>query len=112
MAKKEEEIENPILKLLDPENNDPITLYDENEKPVEFEQIALIPYNDKLYAILKPVAKMDGVADDEAIVFSFEEDDSNEDQLLVVEESDAVIDEVFAIYNKLLDEQDNADKDA
>ncbi|MBO5102591.1 MAG: DUF1292 domain-containing protein [Clostridia bacterium] len=102
---KNEEIDNPILKLLDPENNDPITLYDENEKPVEFEQIALIPYNEKLYAILKPIEKMDGVADDEAIVFSFEEDDNNEDQLLVVEESDAIIDEVFAIYNKLLDEQ-------
>ena len=107
MAKKEEEMENPILKLLDPENNETITLYDENEKPVEFEQIALIPYNDKLYAILKPVEKMDGVADDEAIVFSFEEDDANEDQLLVVEESDAIIDEVFAIYNKLLDEQES-----
>lgn len=104
MAKKEEDLDNPILQLLDPENSDPIVLYDENEKPVEFEQIALIPYNEKLYAILKPVNKMDGVADDEAIVFSFEEDD-NEDQLLVVEESDAIIDEVFAIYNKLLEEQ-------
>ena len=81
---KQEELDNPILKLLDPENNDAITLYDENEKPVEFEQIALIPYNEKLYAILKPVAKMDGVAEDEAIVFSFEEDETNEDQLLVV----------------------------
>lgn len=106
---KNEEMENPILKLLDPENNEPIVLYDENEKPVSFEQIALIPYEEKLYAILKPVEKMDGVADDEAIVFSFEEDDANEDQLLVVEENDAIIDEVFAIYNKLLDEQDAAE---
>ena len=106
MAKKEEEMDNPILKLLDPENDETIVLYDENEKAVEFEQIALIPYNEKLYAILKPVAKMEGVADDEAIVFAFDEDDSNEDQLLVVEENDAIIDEVFAIYNKLLDEQE------
>lgn len=102
---KNEEMDNPILKLLDPENSDPIVLFDENEKPVSFEQIALIPYQDKLYAILKPIEKMDGVADDEAIVFSFEEDDTNEDQLLVVEENDTIIDEVFAIYNKLLDEQ-------
>ena len=106
---KNEEMDNPILKLLDPENSDPIVLFDENEKPVSFEQIALIPYQEKLYAILKPIEKMDGVADDEAIVFSFEEDDSNEDQLLVVEENDAVIDEVFAIYNKLLDEQGTAE---
>ena len=109
MAKKEE-IDNPILKLLDPENDETITLYDENEKPVEFEQIALIPFNDKLYAILKPVAKMEGVADDEAIVFAFDEDETNEDQLLVVEEDDNIIDEVFAIYNKLLDEKDEKDE--
>jgi len=102
---KNEEMDNPILKLLDPENSDPIVLFDENEKPVSFEQIALIPYQEKLYAILKPIEKMDGVADDEAIVFSFEEDDASEDQLLVVEENDTIIDEVFAIYNKLLDEQ-------
>ncbi len=106
---KNEEMDNPILRLLDPENSDPIVLFDENEKPVSFEQIALIPYQEKLYAILKPIEKMDGVADDEAIVFSFEEDDSNEDQLLVVEENDAIIDEVFAIYNKLLDEQGAAE---
>lgn len=102
---KNEEMDNPILKLLDPENSDPIVLFDENEKPVSFEQIALIPFQEKLYAILKPIEKMDGVAEDEAIVFSFEEDDANEDQLLVVEENDTIIDEVFAIYNKLLDEQ-------
>ncbi len=106
---KNEEMDNPILKLLDPENSDPIVLFDENEKPVSFEQIALIPYQEKLYAILKPVEKMEGVADDEAIVFAFEEDDTNEDQLLVVEENDAIIDEVFTIYNKLLDEQGTAE---
>ncbi len=104
MAKKEN-YDNPILQLLDKDNNDPITLYDENEKPVEFEQIAIIPHKDKLYAILKPLHPMDGVADDEAIVFSFEEDDNSDDQMLVMEESDIIIDEVFDIYNKLLSEQ-------
>ncbi len=106
---KNEDLDNPILKLLDPENDDIITLFDENEKPVDFEQIALIPYQDKLYAILKPAKPMDGVAEDEAIVFAFDEDDENDDQLLVVEEDDAIIDEVFAIYNKLLDEQGEAE---
>ena len=101
--KNEEELD--ILDVLLDENNDsPITLYDEEDNPVKFDQVAIIPLEEKLFAILKPIDEMEGVADDEAIVFSFEEDD-NEDQLLVVEESDAVIDEVFAIYNKLLEEQ-------
>jgi len=99
----EQEQDNPILKLLDPKDDSIIVLYDEEDKAVEFEQIALIPYNEKLYAILKPVKAMDGVGEDEAIVFAFEEDE-DEDQILVVEESDAVIDAVFDVYNKLIEE--------
>ena len=101
-----ETIENdPIHRLLDPKDSDPITLYDENDNKVEFEQIALIPLEDRLYAILKPANKMEGVADDEAIVFSFQEDDEQA-PVLVVEENDKIIDEVFDVYNKLLDEED------
>lgn len=106
----EQEQDNPIMRLLDPKDNSVIVLYDEEDKPVEFEQIALIPYNENLYAILKPVKKMEGVGDDEAIVFAFEEDEE-EDPILVVEENDAVIDAVFDVYNKLISEsegQDNA----
>ncbi len=98
------EQDNPIRRLLDPKDSDPIVLYDENDNKVEFEQIALIPYEEKLYTILKPVEKMEGVADDEAIVFAFEED-ADDDQILVVEENDSIIDAVFDVYNKLVDEQ-------
>ena len=101
----EQEQDNPIMRLLDPKDSGVIVLYDEDDKPVEFEQIALIPYNEKLYTILKPVKKMDGVGEDEAIVFAFEEDEE-EDQILVVEENDAVIDAVFDVYNKLVTEAD------
>lgn len=95
----------PISRLLDPKDSDPIILYDENDNQVEFEQIALIPLEDKLYAILKPSKKMEGVADDEAIVFNFQEDDEQA-PILVVEENDKVIDDVFEMYNKLLDEEE------
>ena len=101
-----ETLENdPIHRLLDPKDSDPIVLYDEDDNKVEFEQIALIPLQDKLYAILKPAKKMEGVADDEAIVFGFQEDDEQA-PVLVVEENDKIIDEVFDVYNKLLDEED------
>ena len=50
--------------LLDEDNEDPITLYDENDKPVRFDQVAIIPMDEKLYAILKPIDEMEGVADD------------------------------------------------
>ncbi len=101
-----EKVDNdPIRRLLDKDDNDPIILYDENDNQVEFEQIALIPLEDKLYAILKPAKKMEGVADDEAIVFNFQEDEEK-DPILVVEENDKTIDQVFEVYNQLLDEEE------
>lgn len=102
--------DDPIRRLLDPKDDAPIVLYDENDNKVEFEQIALIPLSDKLYAILKPAEKMDGVADDEAIVFNFQEDDEQA-PILVVEESDKIIDEVFDVYNKLLEEEEKKQKE-
>ena len=96
---------NAIDALFDANNTGNITLYNEKDEPVEFEQIAIIPLNDRVYAILKPVEKVKGVSDDEAFVFEVVEDEENGDSLRLIED-DAVIDAVFEDYNKLLDEQD------
>jgi len=102
--------ENPIEKLLDVENNEPITLYDEKDNAIKFDQIALIPFQEKLYAMLKPVEKMDGVADDEAVIFVFEEDEQDNAQFLRVVNDDKIIDEVFSIYLDLLKEEEPEEK--
>ncbi len=99
---------NAIERLLDENDLGTIVLYDENDKEVEFEQIAIIPYENEVYAILKPVKEMEGVADDEAIVFLLDADEESEDVLSVVED-DAIIDAVFDAYYKLLDEDENND---
>lgn len=99
---------NAIERLLDENDLGTIVLYDENDKEVEFEQIAIIPYENEVYAILKPVKEMEGVADDEAIVFLLDADEDSEDVLSVVED-DAIIDAVFDAYYKLLDEDENND---
>lgn len=106
MTKKEEQIEElDVLDiLLDEENDSPITLYNELDKPIRFDQVAIIPMNEKLYAILKPIDEMEGVADDEAIVFCIEEDDEKSE--LVVETDEAIAMQVFDEYYKLLDEQE------
>ena len=36
--------------LLDEENDDPISLFDENDNEIKFEQVAIIPENEKIYA--------------------------------------------------------------
>lgn len=94
---------NILDQLLDEDNEDPITLYDENDKAVRFDQVAIIPYKEKLYAILKPIDEMEGVNDDEAIVFLVEEDDDGDAELTIeTDESTAI--KVFDEYYKLLDE--------
>ena len=101
--KKEVKEVNSIDALFDPNNEDNIVLYNEKDEAVEFEQIAIIPMEGVVYAILKPTAKVDGVADDEAFVFEVVEDEENGDTIRLVED-DKVIDAVFAEYNKMLDE--------
>jgi|GEM_PF-684145 len=103
-APKPEKAENSIKQLLDPNDASNITLYDEEDNAVEFEQIALIPHQKKVYAILKPAERMEGIADDEAIAFAVEEDEEG-DQLLVVVEDEPIIDEVFKAYHKLLEDE-------
>lgn len=95
-----EEFLSPIDMLLDENNTENIKLYNEENEEVEFEQIALVPIEDKVYAILKPVADMEGVADDEALVFGIEEID--DEDCLVISEDDAIIDKVFEEYYKML----------
>lgn len=91
--------------LLDEDNEDPITLYDENSKAIKFDQVAIIPLEEKLYAILKPIDDIPGVADDEAIVFAINENDAGE-TTLIVETDEPLAMRVFDEYYKLLDAQD------
>ena len=88
--------------LLDEENCGNITLYNENNEAVEFIQIAVVPIDDDLYAILKPATEIEGVAEDEAIVFAFEEHEGEESMSIVTD--DEVIDLVFEEYYRLLRE--------
>ena len=91
---------NQIELLLDENNTDNLKLYDENNKETEFEQVAVIPLNEKIYAILKPVTKIVGVNADEALVFVIEEID-DEDCLVIVDD-EKVVDDVFKEYYELL----------
>ncbi len=107
---KEEEL-NPIDCLFDEDNNDPIVLYNEKGEKVEFEQIALIPLEDVIYAILKPTEQMEGIGEDEALVFEVvEPEDEEEEEYLNLVADLGIIDKVFEVYNKLMDEEEEKQK--
>lgn len=109
--KKQEEMEtvNLLDILLDEDNDDPITVYDENDNAVRFDQVAIIPFKEKLYAILKPIDEMEGVEDDEVIVFLIEETEDGDAQL-VIETDEPVAMKVYDEYLKLLDKQEGSKK--
>ncbi len=98
-----DEFLSPIDMLLDENNTENIKLYNEENEEIEFEQIALVPIENKTYAILRPVVEMEGIAEDEALVFVIDEID-DEDCLVIVED-DSVVDKVFEEYYKMLKEE-------
>ena len=108
-AEKEIEREDILDILLDEDNKDPIVLLDNNGRRLTFEQIAVIPYNEKIYCVLKPVDKIDNVQDDEAIVFYVEEKEG-EEPVLMVETDEKTAINVFDEYYNLLDEAESSSK--
>lgn len=99
--------------LLDQDNKDPIVLMDESGKQLTFEQVAVIPYEvrkeKRLYCVLKPVDHIDGIADDEAIVFLVDTDD-NGNSVIRIEEDEEVAIAVFDKYYDLLEEAQKENK--
>ena len=92
-----------IEMLLDETNTENLKLYDENNRETEFEQVAIIPLDEKIYAILKPVTKIVGVNDDEALVFVIEE--VEDEDCLVIVDDEQIVDRVFKEYYALLKEE-------
>ena len=98
---------NPIDVLLDFSDDSNIFLYDEKNNKVEFEQICLVPLQNEIYSILKPVEKLAGLNSDEALVFKIDKSD-DEDFLTLV--SDYKADLVFEEYYKLLKNENGGEK--
>lgn len=93
--------QNPIDALFDEENNDAIILFNEKGEEIAFEQIALIPL-EKTYAILKPIQPMEGVGENEGLVFSIEVNEETNEEYLALVVDEAIIDKVFDVYDELV----------
>ena len=92
--------------LLDEENDAPIIMTSEDGVEFVFEQIAVIPQGDVLYCILQPQDYQAlGLDEDEALVCRVEEPEEGM-PYIVVEEDEAVIDAVFAVYDQLVSEDE------
>lgn len=94
---------NPIDMLFDEENWEDITLYDDEENAVQFEQIALIPYEEEIYAILRP-RNVENIEEDEALVFLIKGEDDDDMSLEIVTDEN-LAGKIFDLYNTFIDEE-------
>lgn len=98
----------PITQILDEENYENVILYDPEKKPIEFEQVAVIPVDDDnlntqtLYTIMIPVTPMQGVSEGEGVVFKIDEKTRD----IEVVNDEKIIDKVLEIYQQLIMEGD------
>ena len=92
--------------MADYDPDDIITLNSADGEEIDFVQIAGINLPTGFYAILQPVELLEGMDDNEALVFKVSQGEDGEDRF-EIELDDATIDAVFAEYNRLLDEQMN-----
>ena len=91
-------------------DDDIVTLLSATGEEIDFVEIAGIAHKGNFYAILQPVELLEGMADDEALVFKVERTESGEDKF-EIELDDAIIDAVFTEYNRLLDSIENNDEE-
>ncbi len=80
-----------------------VTLLSATGEEVDFVEIAGIAHEGNFYAILQPVELLEGMEEDEALVFKVSRGANGEDHFEIELDED-IIDAVFAEYNRLLDE--------
>ena len=91
------------MEHMEEDDDDVVTLLSANGEEIDFVEIAGIAYKGSFYAILQPVELLEGMDDDEALVFKVTRGKDGEDKF-EIELDDSIIEAVFAEYNKLLDD--------
>ena len=85
------------------EDDDIVTLLSADGEEIDFVEIAGIALDDNFYSILQPAELLEGMDDDEALVFRVSRGEDGEDKF-EIELDDDIIEAVFTEYNRLLDE--------
>lgn len=76
-----------------------ITLYDDNNNPVDFHEVAVVEYQGEFYALLQPVEPMEGLEEDDGIIFKVVQTDDDTDTFEPVMDEE-LLDAVFNEYLK------------
>ena len=91
-----------VDRIFDENNNENIFIKDNNGCDIEFEQLAVVDFEESYYAVLQPVTPMEGVGEDEVLIFKIDE----EKDCLVYEEDERVMEGVYNEFMEMLEELD------
>jgi len=88
-----------VVDILPEDNDEVITLTDDDGVDTDFYQIACIEHNGEYYAILQPADALDDFDEDEVAIFKIEEEDEEND-LFVPVQDEKLLDALFEEYLK------------
>ncbi len=89
--------------------DDIVELTTEDGKKLKFYFVGTIEYKGKNYSAFEPAEQIDGIEDDDLIIFELSGDDEETADLLPVED-EKLLDEVFEEFCRILEEDELADE--
>ena len=87
-----------------------VTLVDEEGKDVQFDHLLTFDYEGKRFIALMPMDEVEGIADDEVLLMTIEQDEKGEDYYKPVE-NEVLLDEAFNRFLDLMDELEEEDEE-
>jgi len=93
----------------DCEDDDIVELTTDDGKKLKFYFVGTIEYKGKNYSAFEPAEQIDGIEDDDLVIFELAGDDEETADLLPVED-DALLDEVFEEFCRVLEEDELAEE--
>ncbi|AEE95885.1 DUF1292 domain-containing protein [Mahella australiensis] len=94
--------------MVDEENI--VTLIDEDDNEVQFEHILTLEIDNKEYVLLSPLEPMEDLGQDEAIVLRIEQDENGEDIYVSIDDEDEM-QAVYDAYMEIISDEEDEDED-
>ena len=90
-------------------DDEPIELITDDGKKLKFYVVGTIEYKGKNYSAFEPAEQMEGIEDDDLVIFELAGDDEETCELLPIED-EALLDEVFEEFCRVLEEDELAEE--
>ena len=89
--------------------DEPVELITDDGKKLKFYFIGTIEYNGKNYSAFEPAEEIEGMSEDDLVIFELSGDDEETAELLPIED-EAVLDAVFEEFCRVLEEDELAEE--